>query len=207
MEETKRPTCYIVAGPNGAGKTTFALNYLPEIAGCRNFVNADMIAYGISPLDSMAAQFEAGRLFLSEVHKNIEKRLDFAFETTLAGRSHIDMLKKLKQNNWRIVLFFLWIPDAEFSKNRVRERVLNGGHNIPEDAIFRRYPRIMYNLVNIYIRLCDKVACYDNSGSEPNPIFEQTPKGKNIINSKIYDKLLRCSDEYKKNIKNDRGSL
>ena len=105
MGKKRKPTCFIIAGPNGAGKTTFALRYLPQIAGCRNFVNADLIAYGFSPFDSLSAQYEAGRLFLREIYANIDKRVDFAFETTLAGRSHINLLKKLRQDGWQIVLF------------------------------------------------------------------------------------------------------
>ncbi len=93
----QKPTCYIIAGPNGAGKTTFALRYLPEIAKCSNFINADLIAQGISPLDSLVAQYEAGRIFLREIHSNIEQRKDFAFETTLAGRSHINLFKRLRR--------------------------------------------------------------------------------------------------------------
>ena len=199
MTEIKKPICYIIAGPNGAGKTTFALEYLPEIAGCRNFVNADLIAYGISPLNSIAVQYDAGRLFLDEVHKNIAKRIDFAFETTLAGRSQINLLKKLRKDGWQIVLFFLWIPNADFSKDRVRQRVQEGGHDIPDDAIYRRYPKIMYNLVNIYLPLCDKVSCYDNSNPEPIPVFEQASENQNIIDIEIYEKIVRCANEYKKN--------
>ncbi|MCK4887669.1 MAG: hypothetical protein KAS96_09795 [Planctomycetes bacterium] len=199
VTEKKQPICYVIAGPNGAGKTTFALNYLPEIAGCRNFVNADLIAYGISPLDSVAVQYDAGRLFLNEIHNNINKRVDFAFETTLAGRSHINLLKKLKQKNWQIVLFFLWIPDADFSKDRVRQRVKEGGHDIGDDVIYRRYPRIMYNLIDIYMSLCDKVLCYDNSNPEPVLIFDQDEQGSNMVNKEIYNEILRCADDYKRN--------
>jgi predicted ABC-type ATPase len=199
MKEAKRPTCYVIAGPNGAGKTTFALNYLPRIADCRNFVNMDMIAYGISPLDSMAVQLEAGRLFLKEVHKNIDRRVDFAFETTLAGRSYMNLLKKLKEDRWKIVLFFLWIPDAEFSKNRVRERVQDGGHDVPDNAIIRRFPRIMYNLVHLYIAMCDKVVCYDNSGPDPVLAFVQEEKEREILKNHLYEHIIRCADDYKRN--------
>lgn len=199
MRKKQKPTCFIIAGPNGAGKTIFALRYLPQIAGCRNFVNADLIAYGFSPFDSLSAQYEAGRLFLRQIYANIEKRVDFAFETTLAGRSQINLLKKLRKNGWQIVLFFLWIPDAAFSKSRVRERVENGGHNIPDDAIYRRYPRIMYNLIKIYIPLCDKMICYDNSRSKPVPVFEQDGKIRRIFIQDIYERILRQSDDYKTN--------
>lgn len=199
MRKKQKPTCFIIAGPNGAGKTTFALRYLPQIAGCRNFVNADLIAYGISPFDSLSAQYEAGRLFLREIHANIDKRIDFAFETTLSGRSQISLLKKLRQNGWQVVLFFLWIPDAAFSKSRVRERVEHGGHNIPDNAIYRRFPRIMHNLIKIYIPLCDKVVCYDNSESEPVLVFEQDKNGQKISNNDIYERIIRFANGYKRN--------
>lgn len=199
MGKKRKPTCFIIAGPNGAGKTTFALRYLPQIAGCRNFVNADLIAYGISPFDSLSAQYEAGRIFLRQIYANIDKRVDFAFETTLSGRSHINLLKKLRQDCWQIVLFFLWIPDAAFSKSRIRERVEHGGHDIPDDAIYRRFPRVMQNFIKIYIPLCDKVVCYDNSRPDPVPVFRQDSKGKRILNQDIYAKILRQSDDYKTN--------
>ncbi len=198
MRKKQRPTCFIIAGPNGAGKTTFALRYLPQIAGCRNFVNADLIAYGLSPFDSVSAQYKAGRLFLREIYANIAKRVDFAFEATLAGRSHISLLKKLRQNGWQVVLFFLWIPDAAFSKSRIRERVRHGGHDIPDETIHRRYPRVMHNLVEAYIPLCDKVVCYDNSESEPVLVFEQDKNGQRISNSDIYKRIIRCANGYKR---------
>jgi len=199
MRKEQKLTCFIIAGPNGAGKTTFALRYLPQIAGCRNFVNADLIAYGLSPFDSLSAQYEAGRLFLREIHANIDKRVDFAFETTLAGRSQISLLKKLRQDGWQLVLFFLWIPDADFSKKRIRERVKHGGHDIPDDTIYRRFPRIMHNLIKIYIPLCDKIVCYDNSGSEPVLVFEQDENGRKILNNDIYERIIRQSDGFKRN--------
>jgi predicted ABC-type ATPase len=199
MGKWRKPTCFIIAGPNGAGKTTFALRYLPEIADCRNFVNADLIAYGISPFDSLSAQYEAGRIFLREIYANIDKRADFAFETTLAGRSHINLIKKLKQDGWQIVLFFLWLPDAAFSKKRVQERVEHGGHDIPDDTIYRRFPRIMHNFIKIYMPLCDKVICYDNSGPMFVPVFEQDSSGQRITNQDIYARIMRRSDDYKRN--------
>lgn len=197
VKKKQKPICFVIAGPNGAGKTTFALRYLPQIAGCRNFVNADLIAYGLSPFDSLSAQYDAGRLFLREINANIDKRVDFAFETTLAGRSQMSLFKKLKQDGWRIVVFFLWIPDAAFSKSRVRERVAQGGHDIPDETIFRRYPRIMHNLVNAYFPLCDKVVCYDNSGTQLVPIFERVGKKLSVVNQKLYEKILEQSNGYK----------
>jgi predicted ABC-type ATPase len=199
MGKRQKPTCFIIAGPNGAGKTTFALRYLPKIAGCRNFVNADLIAYGFSPFDTLSAQYEAGRLFLNQIRSNIEKRVDFAFETTLAGRSHINLIKKLKQYSWQVVLFFLWIPDAAFSKKRVQERVEHGGHNITDDTIYRRFPRIIRNFIKIYMPICDKVICYDNSGPNLVQIFEQDNSGRRILNQDIYERIMRQSNDYERN--------
>jgi predicted ABC-type ATPase len=197
--EAEKPVCYIVAGPNGAGKTTFAMDYLPEIANCRNFINADMIAQGISPLDTVSAQYEAGRLFLQEIHKNIANRRSFAFETTLAGRSHLNLIKRLKKDSWRIVMYFMWVQDADFSRDRVRQRVEDGGHDIPENVIYRRYPRIMHNFIYNYMPLCDELSCYDNSNPEPVLIFERSCENISIKNNKIYNKIIRCADEYNNN--------
>lgn len=195
----KEPTCFIIAGPNGAGKTTFALRYLPQTAGCKNFINADFLAYGLSPFDSLAAQYKAGEIFLREIYANIEKRVDFAFETTLAGRSQINLLKKIREDDWQIILFFLWLPDAAFSMNRIRERVKQGGHDIPDDTIFRRFPRVMHNFIKIYIPLCDKIFCYDNSGSEPVIVFVKDENGQKISNNNIYDRIIECANGYKRN--------
>ncbi len=198
MTIKQRPTCFIIAGPNGAGKTTFALRYLPTVADCRNFVNADLIAHGLSPFDSLSVQYEAGRIFLREIHSNIAKRVDFAFETTLAGHSLKNLFKKLRQDGWKLVLFFLWIPDADFSKNRIQERVKTGGHGIPETTIYRRFGRVMHNFIDIYVHLCDNTVCYDNSGSEPVLVFEQEKKDCLIYNHDVYNTILRYSDDISK---------
>jgi predicted ABC-type ATPase len=194
MTKKRKPTCFIIGGPNGSGKTTFALRYLFKIARCRNFVNADLIAQGLAPLDTLSAQFDAGRLFLARIHYNISKRVNFAFETTLAGRSHINLLKQLRRDGWQIVLFFLWIPSAAFSRKRVRERVEHGGHDVPDDTLYRRYPKIMRNLMNVYIPLCDKTVCYDNSSLEPVPVFEQLRTARRVFVGDIYDAIMRQSN-------------
>lgn len=194
VKKDKAPTCYIIAGPNGAGKTTFALTYLQEIAGCRNFINADLIAQGLSPLDYLAAEYEAGRIFLKEIYSNIERRTDFAFETTLSGRSYIGLLKKLKLNGWKIVLFFLWIPNSDFSKKRIKERVSHGGHNVPPETIRRRFPKVMSNFVKIYMPLCDNVFCYDNSNPNPSLIFERDEKGVRITQNDVYLQIVRLAE-------------
>jgi predicted ABC-type ATPase len=159
------PTCWIIAGPNGAGKTTFALEYLPTVVGCRRFVNADLIAAGMSPLAPEQQLLAASRLFLREIEDCINTRQDFAFETTLAGRSYLKLVEKLQTTGWRVELIYLALPSAEMSRLRVAERVRHGGHSIPEDDIIRRFPRSLYNLLHLFAPRANQTLCYMNSGS------------------------------------------
>lgn len=168
----KHPTCYIIAGPNGAGKTTFAMKYLPKIADCRIFINADEIARGLSPLNVEAVQLQASKIFLNAIEDKIHLRENFAFETTLSGKVYLRKIKDWRKAGWQVELFYLWLPNAESSFQRVKSRVRQGGHNIPADAIVRRYPRSIANLFE-YAMFCDKVYCYDNSKSLPELIFSQ----------------------------------
>ena len=172
MKHGKQPHCYVVAGANGAGKTTFALKYLPLIASCYDFINADEIAKGLSPLDYEAGLLKAGKIFLETLKQKIAERNDFAFETTLSGRTYLPRIAEWRKSGWIVTLFYLYIPDAAFSAQRVRHRVLEGGHNIPADDIVRRYPRSIRNLF-AYAEACDRTICFDNTGSQIIPIFEK----------------------------------
>ena len=189
-----RPVCSIIAGPNGAGKTTFALTYLPEVAKCRNFVNADLIASGLSPLSPEREWLAASRLFLEEVHRYIEQREDFAFETTLAGKTYLRLVRQLRRDGWKVKLYYLWLPSAEMSLARVAERVAHGGHDIPRAAIVRRYPRSLHNLLEYYAPLCDSTLCFDNSGTEPEVIFVQDATGRTVENEVLFQELLQGAD-------------
>jgi predicted ABC-type ATPase len=189
------PTCYVIAGPNGAGKTTFALRYLPEMTGCRNFINADLIADGLSPLNPSAVQVEAGKILLREIEANVTAETDFAFETTLSGRMYVRLLNELRSKGWKTVLFYLWIPDAEFSRLRVRQRVESGGHDIPDEAIARRYRRTVSNFLTVFAPLCDEVFCYDNSGSRPIPVFSKIGGDQEVLDGKRYRLILESCDE------------
>ena len=190
MSAEMHPVCYIVAGPNGAGKTTFALRYLPHIVSCRNFINADEIARGVSPLDFDAGLIQASKIFLQSLAKKVASRETFAFETTLSGRSYIPQIEKWQDDGWKVVLIYLYIPSADFSADRVEQRVRQGGHGIPADAIVRRYPRSIKNLF-LYANVCDHTFCFDNENDAPLPIFEKSKKGEPlIINEKIYLKML-----------------
>lgn len=172
MKREKQPHCYVIAGPNGAGKTTFALKYLPFIASCYDFINADEIAKGLSPLNFEAGLLKAGKIFLESLNQIVLQRKDFAFETTLSGRSYLPRIVEWRKTGWFVTLFYLYIPNAEFSAQRVRERVLKGGHDIPLDDISRRYPRSIRNLF-AYADVCDKTMCFDNTGNQIIPIFEK----------------------------------
>jgi predicted ABC-type ATPase len=134
------PKCWIIAGPNGAGKTTFALEYLPQVAGCKNFINADLIAAGLSPLAPEKELLTASRLFLKEIKTYSQGDEDFAFETTLSGRTYLKLIKDLQRNDWEVELVYLALPDVKLSIQRVAERVAHGGHNIPKKDILRRFP-------------------------------------------------------------------
>ena len=186
----KQPVCIIIAGPNGSGKTTFALKYLSETAACNRFINADLIASGLSPLLPESKQIAASRLFLDEINYSVEQEEDFSFETTLSGKTYLKLIKKLQQNGWRIELIYLYLPNVEISAERVAERVRHGGHNIPADAIIRRYPRSLYNLINYYAPLCDKTICIDNSGEQTTLIFTQEQMEITISNQQAYQNII-----------------
>ena len=136
---------FIIAGPNGAGKTTFAREFLPNYADCKNFVNADLIAQGMAPFSPETAAFRAGKMMLSEIQSFAKRRLSFAFETTLSGRSYMGMLRRLKAQGYEVHLFFLWVESVDLALSRVRERVVRDGHDVPEPVVRRRFDRSIRN--------------------------------------------------------------
>jgi predicted ABC-type ATPase len=164
--EPSQPSLHIVAGPNGAGKSTFARLFLPDYADCREFVNADLIAAGLSPFNPEGQALQAGRLMLERIDSLARARVDFGFETTLAGRGWVPLLGELRRQGYRLNLFFLWLPSPELAVGRVQERVRAGGHSVPEEVIRRRYVRGLRNLVQIYLPLLDGCLICDNSGDE-----------------------------------------
>ena len=134
-EGSKRPSLYIVAGPNGSGKTTFAREFLPDYVRCKEFINADLIAGGLSPFSPEAAAMRAGRLLLEQIKLLASRRSDFGFETTLSGVTYVSLLRRLKAQGYQIHLFFLWIPTVEVALARIADRVRRGGHDIPEKVV------------------------------------------------------------------------
>ncbi len=183
------PTCWIIAGPNGAGKTTFALEYLPEVAGCANFINADLIAAGLSPLEPDRQLVAASRLFLREIADRIARRDDFAFETTLAGRSYLKLINRLRDDGWQVELIYLALPNVEMSKLRVAERVSHGGHNISISDIERRFSRSLNNLLTMFGGAVDRTICLMNGSENPVMVFEQQGNVR-AIHQKDYFQLL-----------------
>ena len=167
MSGDRQPTCWIVVGPNGAGKTTFALEYLPRIAGWWVFVNADLIAAGLAPLAPERRRVAAGRVFLREIARNIAARRDFGFETTLSGRAHLGLVRRLKADDWRVELIYLALPNVEVAKLRVAERARHGGHDIPLPDIERRFIRSLDNLFGDYVSFMDRAVCFFNVGRTP----------------------------------------
>lgn len=189
-----QPLCWIIAGPNGAGKTTFALDYLPEVAGCEQFINADLIAAGLSPLNPERDQLVASRLFLAEIERCIQAREDFAFETTLSGRAYLRLVDRLKREGWRVELIYLALPSVEMSHVRVAERVAHGGHNIPAAAIDRRFGRSLCNLFQCYAHKVYRTRCYLNSGGTPVAVFVQSGDNTEVLDTSIYQHLRNKAD-------------
>ena len=154
---------YIVAGCNGAGKTTASYTILPEIIECKEFVNADEIAKGLSPFQPETVSFEAGRIMINRINELLKENETFAFETTLSTRSYKNKILKAKEQGYTITLLFFWLNNIELAKERVKTRVKEGGHNIPEDVIERRYLKGIYNLFDIYLPIVDSTLIFDNS--------------------------------------------
>jgi predicted ABC-type ATPase len=159
------PNLYIIAGCNGAGKTTASFTVLPEMLNCEEFINADEIARGLSPFNPDKAAIDAGRLMLSKIDKLISNNKDFAFETTLATRSYSKTIHKARQKGYAVTLVFFWLDSVDLAIERVKTRVLEGGHDIPKAVIIRRYYSGLSNLFNIYIPICDYWMIFNNSVS------------------------------------------
>lgn len=164
------PKVIIIAGPNGAGKTTFAREFLPNEAACPVFVNADLIAAGLAPFAPETAALQAGRLMLVELERHFLLKQSFAFETTLSGRAYARAIRRWQAEGYKVELIFLKLHDAEEAIARVEQRVLQGGHHIPDEVVRRRFEQGLKNLVEIYQPLVNAWAVYDNSGEAPQLI-------------------------------------
>lgn len=159
--------CYIIAGPNGAGKTTFANEFLPIEAECLNFINADLIAQGLSPFQPSKMDVEAGRLMIQHIDECVKRNESFAFETTFSGKGYVYKIKNWKSQLYEIIIYYLKLPSIDFAIERVRLRVAQGGHNIPDHIIKRRFDKSWNNFQKIYKPLADSWIVFDTSGKIP----------------------------------------
>ena len=167
------PNLFIIAGPNGAGKTTYMGDFLPQEMRCREFVNADLIAAGLSPFAPDTAAFEAGRIMLRRLRDLFERRRDFSFETTLTGYGYTSLLQEMREAGYRIRLDYLWIPHLDITRARVKQRVRKGGHDIPDEVQVRRFGKGLRLLLEHYRPLVHDWRLYDNTGSEPHLVAEE----------------------------------
>lgn len=157
------PNLFIIAGCNGAGKTTASFNVLPQILNCREFVNADEIAKGISPFAPESVAIQAGKLMLQRIETLLAGNVSFAIETTLSTRSYQSLVRRAKSMGYTVQLLFFWLESPEIAVRRVERRVSEGGHNIPFDTVYRRYHAGLRNLFNIFMPIVDYWALYDNN--------------------------------------------
>lgn len=189
------PNIFVLSGPNGAGKTTSAMALLPKKLNCVEFVNADVIAAGLSPFCPTNVAIEAGRLMINRLKKLSCEKKDFAFETTLASKSFAAFLKSCKKNGYTTSLLYLWLSNSELAIKRVRLRVASGGHDIPENVIRRRYVRSILNLIHLYLPIVTNCFIFDNSTGKPQEIAKKENNGQIIILDKTKWDTLRNHHE------------
>ena len=187
---------YIIAGCNGAGKTTASFTILPEVLDCKEFINADEIAKGLSPFQPESVAMQAGRIMLARMDELLQKGETFAFETTLATKSYKQKIEWAQANGYEVTLLFFWLDSPNMAKKRVAQRVAEGGHSIPSETIERRYHNGIVNLFAIYIDMVDICYIFDNSEGRKE-LIAQKEKHKGII---IYnnDKFNLMKNNYEK---------
>ncbi len=181
---------YIIAGCNGAGKTTASFTILPEILSCREFVNADEIARGLSPFQPEKVAIEAGRIMLNRIGELLRTEQSFAFETTLSSKSYKNMVMNAKEKGYTVTLLFFWLQNVELAKERVKTRVAEGGHDVPPNIIERRYLKGVQNLFEIYLPLVDGAFIFDNSYGKHELLAQKTIDNHlTVLNQEIYNQL------------------
>lgn len=201
MTEQKKLNLYVIAGCNGAGKTTASFTVLPEMLDCREFVNADEIAKGLSPFNPEGVAIQAGRLMIDRILHLLKEGDTFAFETTLATRSYLKLIQQAQKRGYFVTLLFFSLSSPEQAVARVAKRVSQGGHNIPEDVVHRRFHAGLQNLFQLYMPVVDYWTLYDNS-TVPSLKIACGWKDQriNVIDE---DRYLSLSETYNKAPEND----
>lgn len=177
----KDKNLYIIAGCNGAGKTTASYTILPEIIECKEFVNADEIAKGLSPFQPEKVSFGAGRIMLNRINELLEEDESFAFETTLSTKSYKNKILQAREKGYTVILLFFWLNNIELAKERVKTRVKEGGHNIPVEVIERRYLNGIKNLFDIYLEMVDGTLIFDNSYGKHELIAQKIENEETVV--------------------------
>lgn len=194
----QKPRIVILAGPNGAGKTTVSKYLLRDALEISEFVNADYIATGLSGFDPESVAFEAGRIMLKRIDALIAEHANFAFETTLASRSLLKLIREAKTLGYRVELYYLALPTAKLAEARVALRVRTGGHNIPREVIARRFYRSLNNLFNLYLPEVDEWHIFDNSRTQvPSLIASGTRKSRTIESENKWHALQALAEKAK----------
>jgi predicted ABC-type ATPase len=182
---------YIIAGPNGSGKTTFASIFLPEYAKCDRFINADLIAMGLSPFSPQQVAIKSGKLVLEQIKEYSEAGVDFGFETTMSGVTYLKYFEMLKDKGYKMHIFFLWIPSSQLAVARVKDRVAQGGHNVPVADIRRRFERSTEKFFKQYRLLADKWILFNNAESKPMIIAKKENAHIDVINQGLYENITK----------------
>jgi predicted ABC-type ATPase len=189
------PQLYIISGCNGAGKTTASFTILPEILDCKEFVNADEIARGLSPFQPEKVAIEAGKIMLRRIDELLKEKTDFAIETTLASKTYKNTILSAKKNGYNVTLVYFWLNSVELAQERVKARVKEGGHNIDSEVIYRRYFAGIRNLFDIYLPIVDMAIIYDNSNiNHVLAAKKELEKDMEITDNYIFNKILGYYD-------------
>jgi len=195
MVQTSQPTVYVIAGPNGSGKTTFAQKFLPDFVQCREFLNADLIAAGLAPFAPETQALLASQLMLEQAHKLVLKKQSFSLETTLSGRSYRQMIPQWQDAGFHVILFFLWLPSADLAVERVASRVKQGGHNIPESVIRRRYERGLKNLFHLYLPILDVAHVYNGATLPPVAVWNREASLESVLDANLWQTIQSSAKE------------